>query len=125
MKKVRRCQEDREDFTFEADKGPWPMYVHKGGELYSFCPGKATWDHDVVDLYRLLVIGSTTGVMLESGGLLDQPEWWVENLSWFAPRFDEYKFNSRMMRVLGDGKVKSLIGGPSGSNRRPTNKNPG
>jgi hypothetical protein len=117
VKKLRRCQEDREDFTFEQDKGPWPMYVNKGGEFYGFCPAKATWDPTVIELYRLMVIASSTGAMLEPGGLNDQPDWWVENLSWFAPRFEEMRWNARMIRIFG--------GKDNGSNRRHADKNPG
>jgi hypothetical protein len=123
IQKLRRCHEDREDFTFEADKGPWPMYVNKGGELYGFCPAKSTWDQSVVSLFRLLSLAAETGVMLERGGLNDQPAWFIEQASWFVPRYHDYKFNSRMIRVMGSVNGKGVIS--NGSNRRPNRKGAG
>jgi hypothetical protein len=120
VKNLRRCQEDREDFTFEQDKGPWPIYVNQGGELYSFCPAKATWDHAVVNIFRLLVLSSETGALIEKGGLNDQPSWFIEHLSWFAPKYHEYKFNSRANKILGSFSKGDKS---NGGNRRSTHTN--
>lgn len=106
IQKLRRCREDREDFT-EKDGSAWPMYIHQGGEQYGFCPAKSTWDPQLSEMFRLLVIASETGVMLTNGGLLDQPDWWVESIAWFIPRYDHAKFTGRVKMVLGDGKNKS------------------
>lgn len=102
IKAVRRCEEDREDFT-EADGALWPMYVHQGGGQYGFCPAKATWDPRIAEVYRLLVITAQTGAMLEVGGLNDQPSWWIELIGWFLPQYDTVKFTSRARTVLGEG----------------------
>lgn len=99
------------------------MYINQGGELYSFCPGKATWDQSLVSLFRLLVLAAETGVMLERGGLNDQPSWFIEQASWFIPRYHDYKFNSRMTRVMGSVNAKGVLG--NGGNRRPNRKSPG
>jgi hypothetical protein len=123
IQKLRRCRESREDFTFEADKGPWPIYINQGGELYSFCPSKATWDNSIVSVFRLLVLAAETGAMLEHGGLNDQPSWFIEQASWFVPRYHDYKFNSRMMRVMGSVNAKGVLS--NGNNRRPTHKGAG
>ena len=103
IQSLRRCQEDREDFT-EADGSLWPMYIEKGGDLFSFCPGKATWDHEAVGLFRLLVVSAETGKLYESGGLSDQPDWWIETLSWFIPRYKTHEFINRAKMILGDEK---------------------
>lgn len=97
------------DFT-EADGAMWPMYVEQGGEMYGFCPAKATWDHNLYRLFQLLLIAAETGVMIEVGGLRDQPSWWIEQAAWFFPRYDAIKFGSRMKSVLGDSSVKKVIG---------------
>jgi hypothetical protein len=109
IQKLRRCREDREDFT-EADGSVWPMYVEKGGELYGFCPSKATWDPHLAETFRLLVITSETGVMLSSGGIVDQPDWYVEALGWFLPRYQQTKLGMYAKSFLGDGRPKSKAG---------------
>lgn len=101
--KARRCREDREDFSSE-DNSLFPIYIEKGGNLYSYCPGKATWDSSLYGLYQSLVICSETGHMLESGALVDQSDWWVDLLSWFLPYYSDARFYSRARAVLGDDK---------------------
>jgi hypothetical protein len=103
VKKLRRCKEDREDFTFEKDGNPWPIQIDKGGETYGFCPGKVTWRVENSDLLRLLIVGAETGVMIRGGGLADQPSWWIDLLGWFIPKYDAIKFASKARQVLGDG----------------------
>lgn len=117
------------DFT-EADGAQWPMYVEQGGEMYNFCPGKATWDHEASAIFRMLIICAETGKMIEDGGLYDQPDWWIEMLAVFLPRYDNQKFSSRAKMILGDPKTASLMGqqprrGNGGNNRRPADKNSG
>lgn len=106
-KELRRCGEDREDFT-EADSNVFPMYVHQGGQQYGFCPAKATWDFRLAEVFRLLVITAETGVMLNGGGILDQPAWFVESLGWFIPLYDTVKFMERARSILGDGPDKKV-----------------
>jgi len=109
---MRRCGEAREDFT-EKDGNLWPMFVHEGGQPFSFCPGKATWDPEVKSTLRLLVVAAESGAMIERGGLGDQPSWWVETLSWFLPAYRKIEFFSRVRAVIGDGK-------PAGGRMPPT-----
>jgi len=80
------------------------MYINDGGPSFGFCPGKATWDRSTVSLYRLLIICAETGALYNSGGISDQPEWFVELLGWFLPRYNDLRFNSRAKSILGDGK---------------------
>ncbi len=116
--KRRRCREDRWDFT-EADNkmGPngyvevvWPIQIDAGGPTWTFCPGKATWDPEATGVFRLLLISATTGTMLEKGGLLDQPEWFIELLAWFLPRLEELSFNLKFEKVAG-----AFVGGQRGA----------
>jgi len=65
--------EDREDFT-EKDGAIWPMYIQKGGDLYSFCPLKLTWNHAITERFRLLMLTAETGVMINEGGISSQPD---------------------------------------------------
>jgi hypothetical protein len=110
IQKLRRCHEPRFDFT-EKDAALFPMYVEKGGTLFGFCPGKATWDSIAAGVYQALVICAETGIMLEDGPLSEQPDWWVELLSWFLPYYSDTKFYSRARSILGSGDVKGAIHG--------------
>lgn len=86
------------------DSNVFPMYVHKGGTLYGFCPAKATWDNEATELYKTLIVSRECGIMIANGGILDQPAWFIDLLSWFTTRYDHEKFVSRARMVLGDGK---------------------
>ena len=81
------------------------MNIHKGGNAYGFCPGKATWDYETVQKFRLLVITSDTGAMLTPGSILEQPAWYIELLGWFIPLYDQTKWHSKMRGLFGDGKT--------------------
>jgi hypothetical protein len=101
----------------------FPVYVHKGGEGYGFCPTKATWDPQVSQLFRTLHVAAATGVMWQDGGVKDQPTWWIELLSWFIQRYDAENFGSKARAVLGDGSSSKAQGGkPSGNAKRAANR---
>jgi hypothetical protein len=110
IQKLRRCREEREDFTSD-DAGFFPMQVDKGGQTYGFCPGKATWDMEAVHMYRLLIVAAETGTMLDNGSLAEQTTDWIELLAWFLPFYDHHKFVSRVRMVLGDGSSKDSLRG--------------
>ena len=111
--KLRRCEEDRWDFT-EDDAALFPIRLTQGGAGYGFCPAKATWDPELVSLYRLLILSYETKQLLYSGGLADQPGWFIELMGWFVPRYDELKFYHRANSILGSpGNKKSQASSPS------------
>ena len=64
----------------------------------------------------MLVIAAETGTMIERGGIMDQPEWFIELLSWFVQIYDNQKFTMKAKSVLGDGSDDK-------NNRRPSYKN--
>lgn len=80
----------------------WPMPVSKGGASFGFCPGKATWDPHVANVFRLLIVSAETGTMWEAGGISTQPVWFVEMLSWFLPRYNDLRFYKRATEILGE-----------------------
>ena len=118
--------EDRWDFT-EQDGNAFPVYITQGGGLYGFCPSKvARDDHASVQVFQLLMIAAETGAMLRTGGLEDQPDWFIEMLGWLIPRLDLAKFASKVSMVTGGGgsssdKTKALFNqlqaGSKGSGR--------
>ena len=115
VQKIRRCHEDRWDFD-EEDASHFPMQVEKGGMTYGFCPAKSTWDHETKNVFNLLMLTAETGVMYRSGGLTDQPEWYLDLLEFFIPLYDKIKFTSKARMILGDPKsTKSKVHKPSRS----------
>lgn len=81
------------------------MYVERGGTLYGFCPGKSTWDPEALAIYQALVVTAETGIMLEDGPLSQQPDWWIDLLSWFLPHYSDKRFWSRASAILGEKSV--------------------
>ena len=71
---------------------------------FPFCPGKATWDSSVVNMFRTLTITAETGALYDDGGIADQPHWYVTMMAWFLPRYNDHKFAARARSILGDGK---------------------
>jgi hypothetical protein len=108
--------EDRWDFN-SKDGSIWPMYVHKGGELFGFCPAKATWDPGTQELYKMLLVAAETGALYYDGGIADQPYWFIDLLAWFLPRYDSIKFEGKARSVLGDGSKKPGSGQVGGNQR--------
>lgn len=90
--------------------------------MFGFCPAKATWDARVMALYKALVVSAETGTQWTVGGIAEQPDWWVDLLSWFAPAYNESRFNSRARAILGDGSSKP--GGPANGAQQGTTRNP-
>jgi len=111
VQEIRRCREDKWNFTAK-DGNVFPIRVQEGGGLYGFCPGKVTWDHEAMNIFEIMVTSVEMKKLLVSGGIADQPGWFVSLLTWFAPLYDTAKFASRVKMVLGDsdsaGKSQAL-----------------
>jgi hypothetical protein len=120
IQKLRRCHEERFDFT-EADAPFWPIQITKGGELYNFCPGRATRDFEAVSLYNAIMLTAETGALWEDGGISSQPAWYMDLVSAYVPLYNELRFSSRARMVLGDGKKQ---GATDGNIKRPAKVHP-
>lgn len=116
IQKLRRCHEPRWDFE-HTEGNIWPMRVQEGGDLYGFCPGKAFRDAEAMLTFRLLVVSAETGAMYNEGGISNQPEWFIDLLSWFLPVYDTVKFYAKVKGVVGDGGGKTASKNPSGRQR--------
>jgi len=112
-KKLRRCEEDRWDFTSADGPSVFPVAVAKGGPYFPFCPGKATWDHELSEVFKLLEICYHTGQLPYSGALLDQPSWFVDLLHIFLTQYDEHRFYSRQKKMWGSKDKKAGKGAKS------------
>ena len=118
IQKIRRCWEDRDDFTSE-DGSVFPIYIHQGGGLYGFCPGKVSRDIETVSFFRMLVLIAETGVMPEAGGIFDQDPDLMEELSWFLPSYDTAKWAQKMSMIFGGvGGNKSNLPGPTRTSQK-------
>lgn len=81
------------------------MTVSKGGTQFGFCPGKATWDPEAINLFRVCVLSSEMKTLPFAGSLMEQPDWVIDLMSWFVPAYDNVKFASRARSVLGSGSA--------------------
>lgn len=104
MQKLRRCREDKWDFTAK-DSNVFPIKIEEGGGLYGFCPAKVTWDQEAISIFELMTVAVEQKKLLVQGGIADQPGWFVGLLSWFAPEYDLRKFQHRVKMVLGDDET--------------------
>lgn len=102
IKKKRRCKEDRWDFTHKDDI-IFPMPIQKGGARYGFCPGKVTQlgEMNAKRIFDMLILSSETNQLLYAGGIMDQPAWFVEQLSWFMPRHKQIKHFQEQKAMWG------------------------
>ena len=119
VKKLRRCEEDRFDFTKDDNTAIWPMYVNKGGPMFGFCPGKSTWDHDAVYIFSLVELAFYTRSLAFSGALFDQPSWYVDIISTFLPHYDQLRFNQRMKSMWGSGDSVKKETGKNSARAKP------
>lgn len=105
-KKLRRCQEDRWDFSSEDNPSVFPIQLYKGGQYYGFCPGKAMWPgpDSVVPKFQTLLVAAMSRQLLYAGGIMDQPAWFIDSLSWFLPMYDQILFMTKARAIIGDGK---------------------
>lgn len=101
MQKLRRCREDKWDFTAK-DSNIFPIKIEEGGGLYGFCPAKVTWDQEAISIFELMTVATEQKKLLVHGGIADQPGWFISLLSWFVPEYDLRKFQQRVKMVLGD-----------------------
>ena len=104
--KLRRCEEDRFDFTMKDNPAVWPIHIIKGGPGFGFCPGKATWDVDAAELYKMLELTYHLKMLPYQGNLMDQPSWFVDVLHWFVVTYDEMKVMTRQQKLWGGGDSK-------------------
>ena len=100
------------------------MRARSEGSLFGFCPGKATWDHSAIAIYRLLVACVVYKTLPYDGALADQPDWIVSLLAEFGPRYEAIQWSARMRELFGDDKKSGVKEKTDGNNnRRITGKN--
>lgn len=54
-----------------------------------------------MEIYNLLIISAKTGTLLVSGGLENQPVWYIELLGEFLLKYDNLNFIQKAEMVLG------------------------
>lgn len=72
----------------------------------------------MVELFHMLTLAAETGDLhLVDGGIIDQPDWWVETMSWFLPAYNHAKFFSRVRSLVGDEKLLKKAASKVGKER--------
>jgi hypothetical protein len=105
--KLRRCKEDREDFT-NKDGNFWPIQIEKGGgPSFSFCPGKATWSEDAAEAMRLIETTYFLKQPLFPGCFFDQPWWYGELIDECLPLYEIHRENAKQRQMWGGGDTKA------------------
>lgn len=65
------------------------------------------------------MLSAETNAMLEAGGINDQPDWFMDHFSWFAPIYKQAKLMSLIERIMGRFPgVGKAIGAKGGNNAR-------
>jgi hypothetical protein len=116
--RLRRCKEDRFDFTEEDNASVFPISIEKGGAKFGFCPGKASWDHEASRIFKMLELSSITKCMPYRGGLMDQPADYIDLFHSFVTQYDAYKFAQRQKAMWGDGSKKKQQGNANTRSKR-------
>jgi hypothetical protein len=117
VQKIRRCKEDRDDFT-RSDGSLWPMPIQKGGPSYGFCPGKATWSIEAAELLGIIELTYFTKSLYYPGSISEQPSWYVELIKDLLPFYESSKAAHKHSAMWGGGDKK-----PENKNAAP--KTPG
>jgi len=111
--KLRRCRENRYDFT-EADGSVFPIQMEVGGPSFGFCPAKVTRDDPTaMMIFKTLIAILETGTWPDEGGLNNQEYFWIDLVSTFGPLKKTLEFNEKFNTV-----AKSFNSG-KGSNNKP------
>lgn len=112
--KLRRCHEDRWDFT-EKDSSCFPIQIEQGGPTFGFCPAKVARDDPyAMMVYKMLIAILETGLWPDKGGLYDQDVNWIDLVAEFGPLRKTLEFNEKFKTV-----AQSLGGGKNPSNTPP------
>lgn len=67
----------------------------------------------VDEVLSLLTLSMEVQCLYNEGGIIDQPPWFIELLSYFAPIYDKLKFISKAKMVLGDSSTSTPKKGPA------------
>lgn len=86
VKLERRCQEN----GFENTKREWS--VDDKGLKVRFCPGKATWYGEIIDVFRECRVAFETGVLPRAGALEDQSDIFADVFPFFVERWSDRRF---------------------------------
>ena len=85
-KKQRNCQDNGFD-NIKIKKS-----VDEFGTKVSFCPGKATWHNEVIDLFHECHVAYLTGILPRSGGLEHQDSKFSEVFPIFIEKWENRKY---------------------------------
>jgi hypothetical protein len=115
--RLRRCREDRWDFT-EQDGAVFPIQMEHGGPSFGFCPAKVLRDdQSSVVIFKTLIAILETGTWPDSGGLNEQESYWIDLVAEFGPMKKSLEFNQKFNAVAKSLSSKKT--GAQNTGRRP------
>jgi len=107
VQKIRRCREDRIDFT-PKDGSVFPIFLDDEYSMgFGFCPGKATWDARAMKLFETMQACLISKTLWAAGGIGDQPAWFVDIFKEFAPLYESLKLKAQWGSSSEDTKKQS------------------
>jgi len=106
-KKKRKCQDD----GYEHSKKGWQIDDFSINQL--FCPGKATWSHEMAKLFLDCKTAYIIGEYPDPGRLEDQEATFSEVYPTFVERWEERKYfrNWQMFNEVGPKYLEQFIKG--------------
>lgn len=120
VQKLRRCKEDRDDFT-RSDGSLWPMPIQKGGPGFGFCPGKATWSKEASELMGLVELTYITRTLFYPGSISEQPSWYIELIKDMLPLYEGHRSAQKHNAMWGgSSKDKPKQGSAKTPGKRPS-----
>jgi hypothetical protein len=115
--KLRRCYEDKWDFTEKDNPSVFPIRLTQGSTPFGFCPAKVLRDDPAsVAVFQTLTAILETGTWPEAGGINDQDGFWVDLVADFGPLRRALEFQERYQAVA-KGLTSHGIGHKNAKNR--------
>lgn len=68
------------------------MSVGKHGIKYKFCPGKATWDREITELFEQCLVARQTGILPGRGAFEDQHWLFCDVFPYFIEVWDKLRY---------------------------------
>lgn len=92
------------------------------GKLFRFCPGKATWYPEIIELFQQCELAAETGIMPDRGAFLDQDATFADVFPTFVSLRSEKKY-IRQMKDLQTILVRLLEAAFGGKGKHGRNQN--
>lgn len=88
------------------------MSVTKNGTRYTFCPGKATWDVEIAQIFQDCVVAQHTGILPGRGPLEEQSAIFCEVFPYFLELWGRLRYREVWsdVREYVEAVLKQVLG---------------